>query len=109
MTLNALFAAGPLQEAMEIVCADQTQTELVLNLSSSKSLVDVTPLAKLAELPSLQQLTLDLRYCYKLPSSLQGEFSSLTEFLAACESGALRLGLCRHDPEFGPLTCRQES
>ena len=68
MTLNALFAAGRLQEAMEIVCADQTQTELVLNLSSSNSLVDVTPLAKLGELQSLQQLTLSLNVCEQLDS-----------------------------------------
>ena len=52
--------------------------------------MDVTPLAKLGELQSLQQLTLDLSACPKLPARLQKEFSSPAEFAAACSSGALQ-------------------
>ena len=57
--------------------------------------MDVPPLAKLGELQSLQQLQLGLWDCKKLPSRFQKEFTNRAEFLAACESGALRLVLRR--------------
>ena len=125
--IGASAREGRLEQAMEFVCGDEEQTTLELNmcwseqlvditplaklgelqslqqltlgLSSCDSLVDVSPLAKLGELQSLQQLTLSLRDNYKLPSRLQKEFTSLAEFLAACESGALHLGLRRHAAE----------
>ena len=89
-TIGRSAKEGRLEQAMEVVCGDKQQTTLELNFSSCKELVDITPLAKLGELQSLQQLTLDLRWCSKLPSSLQKEFSSPAEFAAACSSGALQ-------------------
>ena len=54
--------AGRLEKAMEVVCGDKVQTTLDLNMWFAQ-LVDVTPLAKLGELQSLQQLTLSLSLC----------------------------------------------
>ena len=103
--------AGRLEKAMEVVCGDVKQTSLELNMSSCKKLVDITPLAKLGELRSLQQLTLQLNrckklqdvtplaklrelrslqqltlnlwFCEKLHPRFQEKFTSLAEFLAA--------------------------
>ena len=86
-----LVDVAPLAKLGEL----QSLQQLTLNLNLCERLVDITPLAKLGELRSLQQLTLDLRGCRKLPSRMMKEFTNLAEFLAACESGALRLVLRR--------------
>ena len=110
-TLRSMFAAhgigrsanvGRLEKAMEVVCGDKEQTNLELSMSGCEELVDITPLAKLAELQSLQQLTLDLRLCENLPSRWLKKFTNLADFLAACESGALRLVL-RSLPRRNPI------
>ena len=58
--------AGRLQEAVEVVCRGVTRTKLDLNLANCEELKDVTPLAKLGELQSLQELKLNLSNCRQL-------------------------------------------
>ena len=80
--------AGRLQEAVEALCRDKTRTKLHLNLVLCKELKDVTPLAKLGDLQSLQDFILDLERCSKLPESLQNFWTNKAEFAAACKGGA---------------------
>ena len=77
---------------MEFVCGDKEQTTLELNIRRCNELVDITPLAKLGELQSLQQLTLDLSYCDSLvdvsPLAKLGELQSLQQLtlnLSSCK------------------------
>ena len=67
----------------------QSLQELTLWLSYCKQLVDVTPLAKLGKLQSLQKLDLRLnRTSPKVPESLRKNFTNKAEFAAACKGGA---------------------
>ena len=88
--------AGRLQEAVEVICRDKTRTKLTLNLEECKELKDVTPLAKLGELQSLQKLELTLSGCKQLVDvtglAKLGGLQSLQDF-------SLGLSGCKKLPE----------